>query len=358
MNTHAPDPLPDFLAAVRRRLWARQVQHHLVRFSWQSGALLVLLATIHQLLTPVSVSVTMAGVTGLFLFTLLRCLQVRPTLAASAAAADREFAGQALMTTALECTREADTAGDEVAKIVLQQASAAARSFAPRVATQFRSPTATLNVLAIVPIFVGTTLLVLSGAEMSGKSSQAIERSAAQIETAALQASGTSADEIAMLRSPTVPAGLPVDDARITSERTVGALQLVANDSPDALAAADPFPLDEAADQSGGVAAPGKDDSDLPGDALPGSELLAGAPSAEAQVLRRELIELKRNGTPLAAGENRNGNFDAAEPAESRPPLDVLAADAPATRSFVTSLTAAQAAYARRYLAGPGISND
>jgi len=67
---------------------------------------------------------------------------------------------------------------------------------------------------------------------------------------------------------------------------------------------------------------------------------------------------LQRTGEIVAAGENRNATFSDIEKPHRKLPLDVLAASAPETRAHWTSLTAAQAAYANRYLNETGNAND
>jgi len=350
------DPLQGFLAAVRLRLWARQSQKYLHELYWQFAAFVLVAAAIHHWLAPVSWLLLLLGGGILLAIASLRCLRGRPTLAASAAFADREFGGHALLTTALECRTQPESAVNDISTIVLRQAGEAARSWRPRVASRFRSRPATATVLAIVPLFAGLVLLALPGREAGNDISRANERNSSGIEAGSLEQALAAADEIAVLRSPPGQAGPPADRADSAEIKVDAPRQLTPREASRASSGADPLPAP--AGSAAGVAAATGGDDDAAGDALPAVELPAADMPNRNRLDRRELIELQRTGAIVAAGEKRDANFADAEAPDTGARLDVLAAAAPETRARLASLTAAQAAYARRYLAEPGDAND
>jgi len=358
VNVAPDDSLHGFLTAVRLRLWVMQSQTYLHQFYWQVAALVLIAAAIHHWLTPLPWLLLLPGGSSLLAIASLRCWRGRPTLAASAAFADREFGGHALLATAVECSQRPDSAVNDISTIVLRQANDAARSWRPRVASCFRSPPATTAVLAIIPLFAGLVLLSLPGKETGSDISRAIESDTSGTEVGSLEQALAGADEIATLRSSPVQAGPPADSVSSAENSVDAPRQLAPREAAGGNPGADPLSVPAPEYAEAGVAAATSGDDDAAGDARAAVNLPAGEKTDRKRLDRRELIELQRTGAIVAAGEKRDARFaDAAAP-DTGAPLDVLAAAAPETRARLTSLTAAQAAYARRYLAEPGAAND
>jgi len=358
VNVVLNDSLQEFLSAVRLRLWVMQSQTYLHHFYWQVAALVLLAAAFHRWLTPLPWLLLLPGGSILLAIASLRCWRGRPTLAASAAFADREFGGHALLATAVECAQQQDLAVNGISTIVLGQANDAARSWRPRVASSFRSPPATTAVLAIIPLFAGLVLLSLPGKETDNDISRALDGDTSGTEVGSLEQALAGANEIATLRSVPVQAD-PLADSVSSAEKSVDApLQLVPREAAGGNPGADPLSVPAPEYAAAGVAAATSGDDDAAGDARAAVDLPAEEKPDRNRLDRRELIELQRTGAIVAAGEKRGASFaDAAAP-DTGAQLDVLAAAAPETRARLTSLTAAQAAYARRYLAEPGDAND
>lgn len=354
VNASATPVLHAFLTAVRWRLWAMRSQVYARSLLWQIALLLSILAGIHHFMVQVPRSISWLGVMILVLLMLVRCVRNRPTLTASAAAADREFGGRALLMTAVECWRQSNP--NEAAKIVLQQASDAARSWGPGVSTHFRRPRATATTLAIVPLFAGLVLLSLAGKDSDGRLAGADAVGRAGIDSNPLGQSNTDTDEIATLRTPPVAGDLPDQSEADAGQRVAAITELTPRQATDPDVVTDRIALPDAPGAGAGTAAASADDSGLPGQALANPDLPAR--DAQSRFTRRELVELQRTGEIVAAGENRNATFSDIEKPHRKLPLDVLAASAPETRAHWTSLTAAQAAYANRYLNETGNAND
>ena len=358
VNVAVADPLQAFLTSVRLRLWARRSQQYLRRFYWQIAALLLVSAGVHHLLMPVPHRVLIVGSIILLAIALSGSLRDRPTLAASAAFADRQFGGHALLATALECRHKKENSDNGVSRIILQQAGEAARSWSPRVASRFRSPPATATVLAIVPLFAGLVLLSLPGKETADKPSAAIDRETSGFAVASLEQSRVSADEIATLRNSPAQEGPLPDSSRRDAQSADASMRLTPRESAGGDPGSEPIPVPEPAGSPAGVAATTAGDNDSAGDARPSVNQPTNELFTRSRFDRRELIELQRTGAIAAAGEKRNATFTAAASPDTGATLGVLPAAAPETQARSASLTAAQAAYARRYLAETGKSND
>ena len=147
-------------------MWAAEAVRHGYSLLWQAGVLLLILAGIHLLSASLPASAPIIGVALLALLTLIRVVLHRPAASESAARADEEFDGKALMATALECLQRPVNAEDFAPAIVLRQAREAAVQWRPKVSKLFRTPKSGTGVLAMIPVFIAIMLLSLPGADV------------------------------------------------------------------------------------------------------------------------------------------------------------------------------------------------
>jgi hypothetical protein len=166
-ETSEASTIHSFIAAAQRRLWATEAVRHGYSLLWQAGVLLLILAGVHLLSSSLPASAPIIGVALLALLALIRIVLHRPAASDSAAWADREFDGKALMTTALECLQRPADAEDFASAIVLQQAREAAVQWRPKVSKLFRTPKSGTGVLAMIPVFIAVMLLSLPGADLT-----------------------------------------------------------------------------------------------------------------------------------------------------------------------------------------------
>ena len=360
MNVDTPETeaLHSFLSAVRRRLWAVQSLECGRAMLWHIGLLLLILAGVHHLIVPVANSITLIGVVILMLLMLTRVLLRRPTVATSAAQADRAFNGHALMTTAVECFPNADVAGSNAAKIVLQQACDAARSWSPKVSKLFIPPHAVATALAIIPLFAGSVLLSLPGAKTSGDFAETTEADAAVTTGIQEAQSLVDTDDVATLRRVLADEELQHEESAVNERRDDTVKNLTPHQNAADAVASDVSELPEHGDLGAGVAGTSTDDNDLPGDAQSRTNQAAETAPIPVEFQGRETIEFERTGSIVTAGANQNATYSDTESSKSVLAVNVLAAAAPETRAQWTSLTRAQSAYARRYLAESGKAND
>ena len=360
MNVDTPETesLNSFLAAVRRRLWAGELLDRARAMLWHIGLLLLILAGIHHLIVPVANTMTLLGVVILILLMLTRTLLRRPTVAASAAQADRAFNGHALMTTAVECIASPDIEGSSAAKIVLKQAHDAARTWRPKISKLVIPPNAVATELAIIPLFAGSVLLSLPGAKTSGDFAETTEADAAVTTGIQEAQSLVDTDDVATLRSVLADEELQHEESAVNERRDDTVKNLTPHQNAADAVASDVSELPQFGDVGAGVAGTSTDDNDLPGDAQSRKNQAAEAAPIPVPFQGRETIEIKRTGSIVTAGTNQNSTYADTELSRSVSPADVLAAAAPETGAHWASLTRAQSAYARRYLAESGKAND
>jgi len=166
------DSVVRFLKAVRRRVWLENVLSRMRVAVWVGSGVLLALAMISALLTPISFAwATGAALLAAVLVALPELLH-RPTLVECAVRADGQFGGQSLLTTALDAQRGKISETPSCA-VVLAQAKEAVAVWWPRINSVWRTPSPTTFALATVPAFVALLLLIVS-------SPQAVTESAAQ----------------------------------------------------------------------------------------------------------------------------------------------------------------------------------
>lgn len=354
--SHGSDPLLTLLAAVRWRLWLREAAIRLHDWLWQYGILLLMFAAIHHWMRPLPGWLSLLAGLLLLAVAVLQWLRGRPTLTESAVQADRIFGGKALLTTALECRQRDAAWSSPAATIVAERADAAARQFRPQCTEAFPLPPASTTMLALIPLFAGLSLLYLPGGD-AGES------------PATVAAAGNVAGP-----GPTADPALPGNDviAALRSSPAPASRTTGANDAETNVSNSRPTPLTgesgvatpgvESVDQLPGRGPAGRSvrggEDDSPGDARRQSGLAPRDEAVDPRFLRRTLLELKRTGTSIAADAGRDNDFRDADSAHAGTALDVLAAAGPASHPAHPGLSAAEAAYASRYLALPPVTND
>lgn len=300
----------------------------------------------------------MVGVVILTALALFRALLGRPTLGATAAQADREFGGHALMTTAVECLEHLAATNSAASTVVLQQAGEAAHSWAAEVSRTFVPPQVAKAMLAIIPIFAAVVLLSIPDTEVGEEVAAIGARSLAGTATSDDATARADIDNLKTLREALGSAEPPLDNgAALTARETESQRALAPHDSASQ-AADEPPLLPPQSSPGSSLAAQASDDGVLPGDAAAGAAARARDEAVPLQLQEREVIEIQRSGDSHAAGAGGNMPYADTASAAQTPALNVLPAAAPGTRTQWTMLTPAQAAYARRYLEKPGNSYE
>jgi hypothetical protein len=361
MNDSAAVTLQQFLREVRKRLWLACLLDNGSKIAWYTCVVLLLLGAVHRFVFPLSAALVICVAIVPALLLLARVLWQRPTMENCAARADREFHGQALMTTALECMTNSGHDDTFASRTVLLQADKAARRWLPEVSTRFRGPPARATILATIPLFVALVLLGLPGANnqlsVVGPTT-GVTNSSSGAESGSLDRPGDDVEKLRGILADEAQSARPVDPTVQESASSV-ATTTEQVDDPEATVqradASDSLDLDQMQAGVAGIRGP---DGDLPGDAIARSTPQTDAISPAARFRTREEISLLRTGTKVSASANSISAYSAFNLWENNLHGNVLPAASPDTLTQWTILSRSQAEHARRYLGNSGNNND
>ena len=350
------DAVTRFLCAVRRRLWLAQALRQLRTALWVSSGALVLLALVHIGWSPLRFSVVLTGATVVGLIAMLPAILARPTLADCALQADRHFNGHSLITTAHELGRlsELPSAG----QTVLSRAMSMADDWRPGLGGLWRAPHSSTFVFAIVPAFFAALLLELPPRDDRHTATIPGNQTGAPGSVAADgdlfdEAGNTTALRDAIARSSidqNRPAGPNVALANDVSPVSDDARSRVAAEMPRALET-DALPP--------GIAGAANDGGPGPGDARRHADASEkqGQASPPLRALRSDTA-IALDGAAAAGRGPGVDEYSAPTHASAVARRRIVPAAAPPAAGGWTVLTAAEVAYARRYLDEAGLPHE
>lgn len=351
MNNNA---VTSFLYAARRRLWLEAVLHQMRMAVWVSSAAIVLLALVHIGWSPVPLRFALVGALLAGLVALAPSLFRRPRLGDCALRADRHFGGHSLITTAHELGQETDS--QPAARTVLARATSAAADWRPRLGTLGRKPPGSTLVLAAVPAFFAALLLELppkgdsvpatddaqSGVPGSLETKTNLFDVAGNLPGLRDAIASSASDKAGSAQPETVTGDSFSPVSR--DARTEGASEVAAP---------------RAADAPPGFASAAQEGGQSPGDARRSPGEIERSPDESGPLFSgREDVAIDRYGT--AAAGRADGDYEFAtrstDVRDARP--NIAPAPAPPVSSAWTTLTAAEVAYARRYLDAAGVPSE
>ncbi|MEJ2602690.1 MAG: hypothetical protein P8172_05285 [Gammaproteobacteria bacterium] len=351
------DPIGRLITATQRGLWQAAVRRRVPSAAWLAALALAgsgLVALLSDVRPP---PLLVVGVgTALFLAGLLPGLVARPGAREAALYLDRHFASHELLTSALEVAG-AGTQSPATDTLLLRARQAARDWYAGR-DYRVAQPGVTQAVLALIPAFVGVLLLQYVAVGQRTGADAATAGAGRNTDTVPIRGADAQETALRQLRrslKPTAGDGTEADTdelrAREIADRVVPGEPVVAGrpDGPRQEIAAPPDPTGGLATGTGGA------DGIEAGMARPGdADTMSDDGSGEA-VGRGQAVA--REGAARATGAAANDGYAAGRtpglaPARVRP-----AAAPPATGAWST-MSAAQAAYARRYLEDAGAQDD
>lgn len=381
------NPTLAFIAAVRRRLWLEDaLQRLLYALGAVSGAMLVLAAVnawwlpLPSPVLPIAMVLAAASV-------LLPLAWSPPSLEDGAARADSIFHGRSLMATALEVHRAVAPDRSPAARAVLKKAADCAVAWRPKITRVWRAPAAGGFVIAAIPAFVALLLLEstrsvhdIAGndAAISFLKTGELTRAAGSYRDAD-DPPGRRVDNAPVKARPAGDAASPVEPAgaagsfRGTDKAPDGDTPAQARTEGDAATpgefarAARP---DSRADDTPGEGADNASAGTRPaGDAATAGELASVAGNAprepavnstspsvkEVLFSERADTTFERRGQAIATSGDTILPYAVTEPVAAQEP--VRAAAAPPDGHGWSTLTPAEVAYARRYLAAANNDN-
>ncbi len=337
-------PITEFLLAVRRRLWLEAALRRLRTAVWVSSATLALFAVAHMAWQPLSLkAAVIAALTAGFIM-LLPAIFSRPALTECALHADRHFGGQALLTTASESGQTGEPRPAE--KVVLKRALAATSVWRSRLGEIWHAPPRSGYVLAVIPAFFAALLLQVPAGDgaVTGAVDDDAMHPSGQIPTTTLL---DGADDLAAVREAIVE-GAAGDQPESDRGRAVGTAQRFDDDpqpqSPQ-------VEIGKHGPGTPGIAAATDEGGVAPGDARRRPGESRRAPDAATPGMTTvTAASIERQGGRVSGRRETGGDFAPGSdaPDAARPVIGPV--PAPAAVSSWTTLTAAELAYARRYL--------
>ena len=345
-----------FLRAARRHLWLEVLLRRLHPALWMAGAVLLVGGIANLTFYPVPWPGAASAAAVAALVVVLPALWERPRLERCALRADRRLGGHSLLTTALEVLR--DPAGERgaAATALLGRAAAQSAEWLPRL-PDLREPAPVAGLAAaLVPVFAGLVLLQATPATRTvphGHPDASASRDArtAGHDTAPLAGTGdpngTRVDLDALresLRAPSpVPAASP-KNARAPARLLSGDALPPADARVAALDPAGPRPPGRAGASGGAGHEPGSAQRSV--QAPPRGSGNATLPPARRVAVA---VAVPRTGDATAVSTASDRRFG--DGPQAGPPIRaVQPAAAPPAADGWTTLTAAEVAYARRYL--------
>lgn len=344
-----------FLSAVRRRLWLNSLLRQTRLAVWASSGTFLLLAMLRFARGGPDLSFALVTATVVGLIVLLPVVGARASLAECALRSDRVFGGHSLVTTAHELRQVTSPGPTE--EIVLERARVATTDWRQRLDTLWKIPDGVSYLPAVIPVFVAALIF-----ELPPKQESPMATSDGQ----------SSISESPAGQTDIFNSGSDLPELRETIART--AMEGRGSSQQDAAAPEDtsPAPVDaepgpgaerleaiESDTTSGGFAGINNGDGRSPGDA----RRRAGEPESrqdDSGPLFSEQIDIAfaRHGATRAGRNDSGDEFDSDSQGSPMSNLKIVPAPASPASSAWTTLTAAELAYARKYLDAAGLSNE
>jgi hypothetical protein len=336
-----------FLRSVALRLWYVRLIDVARSALWPTALALCVLAVWHVAVAPVPSLVPLLLTANAMLAVLIRALTRRPSMLDAAAAADRVFAGRAVMTTAAQCLRCPADERSVAARIVLVQANELARREQSNIRRAIGPEPNSAGVTAIIPFFVAAVLLASPdvGHDASSDTTQPA--------IAASRDNGVrDHDAINALRRELAGDvdGAPTENAPPAQE-----VRQDTRASTSADGAVDKLPANAVAPR--GITTPaGSGSGEDAGTASPGIQ--KDSEISAAQLAHGDTLLIESGGDARASSAIVNRDFGGTEVPELFPTTRVQAATSPEFARVQTLLTRSQAAYAERYLTMRGDTHE
>lgn len=338
------DPLARFLKAVQRRVWLEKVLSRLRVAVWAGSGVLFALAAVSAVSTSIPVRWAFGASLLAAVLVALPVMLRRPSIVESAVRADYVFDGQSLLTTALEA-QLGKLSKTPSCVVVLARAKEAVAAWWPRVNSVWQAPSPAAFALATVPAFIALLLLAVSSQSL-------VSGPAAQSQASIGAENVDDADDgVVDLRDSILRnAGVESEQGNNAEQVTLERDQLLSTDmSPVSGATAEL--IDKVASASPGFSAATDGVGTEAGDARRTPDLSSSPTVSEPSLLAgRSEEQIQRHGEATAGMRAGKSDYDETLFAGRRAREQILPAAAPPTASPWTTMTAAEVAYARRYL--------
>jgi hypothetical protein len=355
MNTDRnKDALSQFVDAATRRLWQLEFLDCLQLGLWIGASVLLVLGVVHVGLTAISPTVSLFVIAAVVAWMLIRTVSRKPEPTYAAVEIDRLFAAEALVATAVECLRQPSKSRSPASRVVIERANHAAHRWSNRLPETLLPRQRTAARIALAPLFVAALLLAQPGANVVDTTTLRVQTADSQFQRPAPQSDAGNLDTIAQLRRELADDKTSDAIAQLASaERLKDAAQ---NDGVEAEDGSQPTDESPPTNSSARAAATDNASGDDAGDGN------SSEPSSEVQAI----VQFDQT-TPFAVP--RTGQANAAATASDRQygntaifseysSVRPLPAAPPESARDQSTLSAAEAAYAARYLSATGENNE
>ena len=338
-------PVEKLLRAIRRRLWLQATLERLRLGVWAGSGILMLAAAMSLLgvgITPAMAVLAALSVTlGVTLTVLLR----RPSLEACALRADRTFQTRALMVTALELSISTRRPASPAAAVVRKRACTMAPQLARQLGFVWRAPRPGGFMLAVVPIFVATVLFAVSDGDPTTSGDADDPLMSLGVAGQSRLDPDTSLQD---LRHSIASSAMPRSE-RSEVERNAAPSSVMPK-KPAAASTSDAMAVTESGDANPGLPTESAQGGREAGRTQRNTALFQNHELTGSTPSSRAILWLRRRGEVTAGVDDSGRGFEEGAlpsvPGES----GAQASAAPPTLSAWTTLSPAEAAYARRYL--------
>lgn len=349
-STTTETPFQSFLDIAIRRLWLLGTIDVIKDSLWLLVGLAVVMAGVHSLITAVPATVLWLPFYLIIAVTGIRIVLCRPKLASAAIEIDRRFAAGALISTASECLQTPVNQRGPAATLVIAQANESASQWRHDVAGTLIARPRLSAIIALVPIFVATFLLLQSGPNPQQQT--AGQQAPISTMPVAMDKTESSADPVPRLRAELTALQAPtMEDS--TDPATGIRPNPPGNDEDSSDEVIEPSPLALAK-----LTAENSDsDNGAAGDAAAYKQS-ESQPAADRQRMQSANFQVQRAGEAQATQRSSHTGYDAGPVDSKYAVTKALPAAPPEKARDRSTLTAAQAAYVSRYLQATGENND
>lgn len=339
------DRLSRFLRAVRARLWLENALSKIQIAVLVGSTALLALAAFSAFILPIPLAWVIGSPLAVTVLVALPFLLRVPTLANCAVRADQQFQKHSLLTTAHEALL-GKIDDSPSTKLVISQANSDVIRLSPKLSSVWQAPSPAGFALAAIPAFLALILLMVATPQ-DAMTSDLEALTNAPTSNAEGSDNVFSDHDVAELRESILQNSN--DDAFQAqgSPNSQGVAQIAAissdtNSDSEPTEISNALPTQQETPMPGGGADAG-DASRSPG-------TLASIETKTADVTARVEQQINRRGDIVAGGQGSDDTYtDAALVGEIESELRVAAAAAPSDSPW-TSMSAAEVAYARRYL--------
>ena len=344
-----------FLRAVRRRLWLDSLLRQMRLAAWASSGTFLLLALLRFAGGEPGFSFAIVTATAVGLIALLPVLGARASLAECALRSDRVFGGHSLVTTAHELQQVSNPRPTE--EIVLTRATIATADWRRRLNTLWKTPDGVSYLPAVIPVFIAALIFELPQDKeeqismLDGQSSIAVS-SAGQTD---IFSKGSDLPELREAIARTAMEGPESSRQDAVAPEDAPPIPVDAAPEPEA----ESLEAIESDALPAGFASINNSDGRSPGDARRRAGETESRQDDSGPLFSEQIeIEIARHGT-TGAGRNDGGDeFGADSQGSHMRNLKIVPAPASPASSAWTTLTAAELAYARKYLDAAGFHNE